>query len=161
MLALCDVTEADTDFLWLGGDRNKELYQRWMDLSPCRAERIRSWSEADGRSIYRVGVLGDTEELRALSELADQRFPAGTYKANVIHAPNYGLDVIEMFHPAVNKWTGLARLCDLYGIPSSSVAAVGDDVNDVEMIASAGLGVAMGTAVPAVCAGAEWVTTGH
>ena len=37
--------------------------------------------------------------------------------------------------------------------------AIGDHLNDVEMIAWAGVGVAMGNAVPEVKAVADWITT--
>lgn len=40
----------------------------------------------------------------------------------------------------------------------SEVAAAGDSLNDVEMIRSAGFGVAMGNAQPAVKQAAQWVT---
>ena len=77
-------------------------------------------------------------------------FPPQAAKINAIYAPNYGFHVVECFAPQVNKWHGISTLCDRLGIPGAQVVAVGDDVNDVEMIAQAGLGVAMGNAVEAV-----------
>jgi hypothetical protein len=38
---------------------------------------------------------------------------------------------------------------------------VGDDVNDIPMIRAAGLGVAMGNALPAVKAAADRIAPGH
>ena len=55
--------------------------------------------------------------------------------------------MLECFAPQVNKWHGIEQLCQFLGISGSRVLALGDDVNDVEMIARAGLGVAMGNAV--------------
>jgi hydroxymethylpyrimidine pyrophosphatase-like HAD family hydrolase len=54
--------------------------------------------------------------------------------------------LIEITAPHVSKGYALAILADYYGIPQSEVMAIGDHDNDIEMIAWAGLGVAMGNA---------------
>ncbi len=48
-----------------------------------------------------------------------------------------------------------------WGISPAEVVAIGDDINDLEMIAQAGLGIAMGNAVPAVRAAARWHVPAH
>ncbi|MDX2115188.1 MAG: HAD hydrolase family protein [Planctomycetota bacterium] len=58
--------------------------------------------------------------------------------------------LLEVFDPQVNKWTAIHRLALEQGIPRERVAAIGDEVNDVALIQGAGLGIAMGNAVPAV-----------
>jgi hydroxymethylpyrimidine pyrophosphatase-like HAD family hydrolase len=160
VLMLCDVTTDGTDYLLLGGSRHARMYERWLAASPCRTEQIESWP-VSGRTPVRVGVIGPRGELEDLRAEADTRFPAGAYKVNVIHAPNYGLDVIEFFHPEVNKWNALSRLCGLYEIDPQQVAAVGDDVNDLEMIRCAGLGIAMGNAAASVKSAAARTVAGH
>ena len=54
--------------------------------------------------------------------------------------------LIEVTSPNVSKGHALAILADYYGIPQSEVMAIGDQDNDIEMIAWAGLGIAMGNA---------------
>jgi hypothetical protein len=55
------------------------------------------------------------------------------------------LDVlIEVTTPQVSKGQALALLAEHYGLSQAEVMAIGDQDNDVEMIAWAGLGVAMG-----------------
>jgi len=44
----------------------------------------------------------------------------------------------------VNKWTAIKYLIDKLNISREEVIAIGDNINDVEMIQNAGLGVAMG-----------------
>ncbi len=57
------------------------------------------------------------------------------------------LDIlIEVTAPNVSKGYALATLADYYDISQSEVMAIGDQDNDIEMIAWAGLGVAMGNA---------------
>ncbi|MBN1993266.1 MAG: HAD family phosphatase [Anaerolineae bacterium] len=65
--------------------------------------------------------------------------------------------VIEVTSPNVSKGKALARLATYYHIPQSQVMAIGDQDNDVEMIAWAGLGVAMGNASPGAKAAADYI----
>jgi len=54
--------------------------------------------------------------------------------------------LIEITSPLVSKGHALAALADYYHIPQAEVMAIGDHDNDIEMLAWAGLGVAMGHA---------------
>ena len=50
------------------------------------------------------------------------------------------------------KW-----LCNKYGIDVSEAIAMGDSENDIEMIKAAGLGIAVGNAMPNVKQSADFV----
>jgi hydroxymethylpyrimidine pyrophosphatase-like HAD family hydrolase len=65
---------------------------------------------------------------------------------------------LEMMSPGNSKWRALSRLIDMEGLTAAQVICIGDEVNDLEMITHAGLGVAMGNAIPAIKAVAEYVT---
>lgn len=56
----------------------------------------------------------------------------------------------ELTALGVNKGRALAELAQQLGIPQAAVVAIGDQANDLEMIAWAGLGLAMGNAIPAL-----------
>jgi Cof subfamily protein (haloacid dehalogenase superfamily) len=71
--------------------------------------------------------------------------------------PNY----LEVLHDGIDKARGLARLGALLDIPLSAMAAMGDGENDITMLSSVGLGVAVANARPAVLAAAAWVTEGN
>lgn len=58
----------------------------------------------------------------------------------------------------VNKGAALLAMCEKLGIPISETIAVGDQTNDLEMIRTAGLGVAMGNAAKEVKAAADVIT---
>jgi len=51
---------------------------------------------------------------------------------------------LEFSHPDAHKGHALAAVADHYGVRREEVIAVGDTYNDIEMIAYAGLGVAVG-----------------
>ena len=65
--------------------------------------------------------------------------------------------LVEITSPGVSKGHALAKLADYFGIDRSEVMAIGDQDNDIEMIAWAGLGVAMGNASPGAKATANHI----
>lgn len=50
----------------------------------------------------------------------------------------------EITNKNVNKWTAIEYLLELENISPEEVMAIGDNVNDKEMIENSGLGVVMG-----------------
>ncbi|UFP93560.1 Cof-type HAD-IIB family hydrolase [Gloeobacter morelensis] len=65
---------------------------------------------------------------------------------------------VEVAHPQVNKGLAVRYLAEqMLQIPREEVMCVGDQFNDAEMLAYAGLGVAMGNAPAEVQALADWV----
>ena len=65
--------------------------------------------------------------------------------------------ILNICHPEASKKMAMQRLCQHLRIPLSAVAAIGDSENDSEMVAAAGLGIAMGNAVPDTLRGAKHV----
>jgi len=49
-----------------------------------------------------------------------------------------------------NKWSAVFTLSNYLGIPKDEIIAIGDNINDIEMIKNAGLGIAMENASPYV-----------
>lgn len=79
-----------------------------------------------------------------------------------IAAPSHsGLGFVEIAGPGVNKATALARMCERRGIDVDEVAAVGDNVNDLEMLRWAGRSFAMGGSADDVMAAADEVVADH
>ncbi len=68
---------------------------------------------------------------------------------------------MELLPAAATKASGLRWLCQHYGITPEQIIAVGDHLNDLDMIECAGLGVAMGNAQPEVKAVADLVIGHH
>jgi Cof subfamily protein (haloacid dehalogenase superfamily) len=63
----------------------------------------------------------------------------------------------ELTSPGTSKGAALKILAERLGIAREDVMAIGDQENDLPMIAWAGLGLAMGNAIPAVRAAADAV----
>lgn len=77
------------------------------------------------------------------------------------HATTSGAPFLEVGRSGVSKATALARFAGDRGIDPSEVVAFGDNLNDVEMLRWAGLGVAMGNAVQGAVEAADQVTLHH
>ena len=76
------------------------------------------------------------------------------FKGRVYTATSWGA-FVEITHPDVNKAKGLAIVAEKLGVDPKDVLAIGDGVNDTEMIRWAGQGVAMGNAPDQVKAAAD------
>ncbi|WP_160718651.1 HAD family hydrolase [Bacillus sp. USDA818B3_A] len=70
-------------------------------------------------------------------------------------------DGFEMVAPDVSKWSAIKSLLHSYRLSPNEVVAIGDGPNDVEMLRSAGTGVAMGNASEEVKAAADFITGHH
>lgn len=79
--------------------------------------------------------------------------------AHVTFSMNEGL--LEVAAPGVTKALGVSTLATMHGIDQSEVIAFGDMPNDIEMLAWAGIGVAMGNARDSVKDVADFVTGTH
>jgi Cof subfamily protein (haloacid dehalogenase superfamily) len=106
--------------------------------------------------VIMLSTMADEDSLGRLQRRAQRELGAAVRMHRLINK-NYQGQILEFLSPASGKWTALARLAASAGIPASEIAAVGDDTNDVEMIAGAGLGIAMGNAVPEALAVARKV----
>lgn len=105
----------------------------------------------------KVLCIGEAVVLEAfrvafLAERARRGFP-GPPPHLVRSEPTY----LEVLPPGVNKGAALAELARQLGIPLEQVVAFGDNLNDLEMVEAAGLGVAVGNAHPDVKARADLV----
>ena len=69
--------------------------------------------------------------------------------------------LLEAFQSQVNKGVMTLDLCRRLGISAERVASIGDGLNDLELLQSCGLGVAMANATPEVMQAATRVTGHH
>ena len=67
--------------------------------------------------------------------------------------------VLECTPKGTSKATGIAWLCDYLGIAKEDTYAIGDSINDLEMLQSVGHGIAMGNGTQVAKDAAEYVTT--
>ena len=117
-------------------------------------ERFEYHGPPPALSVARASFVGESaESCRLFSDALDQRFLAVTGTI-----PYLGDRGGEVGLRRTNKGRALRIVAEQYGIPMARTMAVGDSGNDLEMIAAAGVGVAMGDAPQEVCEVADSVT---
>ncbi len=104
--------------------------------------------------IFAGFVMGTQEEMLALERRLHETLPNKLH-THVLRSPRYTGHMCELAPAGVTKWSAVQRLARHWQIPESAICAVGDDVNDISMIRAAGLGIAMGNALPEVKAAAD------
>ena len=104
--------------------------------------------------------MGTRDEMLAVQRLLRAALPR-PITTHVLRSPRYRGFMCELAPAGVTKWSAVRRLASQWGIADDEICAVGDDVNDILMIRSAGLGVAMGNAVPEVKAAADRIAPTH
>lgn len=72
-----------------------------------------------------------------------------------------GASSIEITHPQATKANGMLSACHLLGVEPRQVLALGDSGNDLSMLQTAGLGIAMGNAPPEIQRAARMVTASN
>lgn len=105
-------------------------------------------------------AMGTYEQMLALETTIHGEMP-GQLHTHVIRSPRYRGYFTEFAPAGVTKWSAVERVAAERGVPAAAICAVGDDVNDIPMIRAAGLGVAMGNALPAVKAAADRIAPSH
>lgn len=155
---LQDHTVSPHDYLMIGEQAFDPATAWWFDTLPVTFQRIGSIAEVDAlHHTVRVGTVALGNELgvvaddvaASLGELVNvQHWPALTAEKAIATKTH----LLETFAAKVSKWTSVAALAALEGICRDEIAAVGDGLNDLELIREAGLGIAMGNADPRITA---------
>eukprot|EP00854_Cymbomonas_tetramitiformis_P011465 gene11465-13551_t len=119
------------------GDRCKTLASHWR-LDELHEKYYEPVSE----------VVGSVEELLGGA--------SGVNKMLFCMEPEQAVpNMLEILPLGSSKGAGVEILLQRMGVPAREVMAIGDGENDKEMLQLAGIGVAMGNAVPPTCAVAD------
>lgn len=164
VLLLKDPDTTGYDYLAIGPSELDPASAWWFETMPVRVRFVHELEEdPHPDETVRVGAVASAAELGAIAEqlteeIGDRGFLQHWGAVTSSHELKTQTHLLEVFNPRVNKWTMMSRLCSERGIGPERVAAIGDGLNDVELIDGAGLGVAMGNADARVRAVADRTT---
>lgn len=124
-----------SDYYCLIKDRIVEL---WMDRYSTLPLYVGDYSDCLRHDMTKMEVfLKNSDEL---FEPTDDMLWSSS--VNVYSSPGY----IEIVPNKASKWNALKILLEQRGIEAQRTAAFGDSSNDIEMLTSVGIGIAMGNA---------------
>ncbi|MDY7014044.1 MAG: HAD family hydrolase [Cyanobacteriota bacterium] len=127
-----------------------ESYARRSDVEPIAVGDLRHILDSPLTKI--LAMATDTQLMDEIRQTLQQR-----YSRDRLYLTQSSSIFFEATHPQVNKGSAVRFLAeDLLGLKAEQVMAIGDNFNDAEMLAYAGMGVAMGDAPEPVRAIAQW-----
>ena len=131
-------------------------HSKWCDIYSQRVKvmtpKIATWAEIQDLSLLKIILIDEPEEIQKHRRALEQILPR-SLAALTESEPDY----LEILPPTANKGNGLAALSAVLGIGQSDTAAIGDYLNDLEMVQWAGIGAAMGNAVDELKSAADVV----
>jgi len=134
--------------------------RRWLDKTGASVRTVKKIDDrCDLPDPLRVSAVLDPSAAGDLVAEMSGRFDR-RLNVHAIVAPNYDATVVEAFAAGVDKFAALKYVAQAYRIAAGSIAAIGDDINDLGMIRGAGLGAAMPDSPPPVREQADHVATG-
>jgi hypothetical protein len=109
---------------------------------------VESWCN---QPITKLLFLGEPAIIAAIKASILAGFPQ---HISVIHGEP---DLLQIMDGRAGKAAALRMVAEHYGVPLAEVLAIGDAVNDMDMLQSAGVAIAMDNAHPSVKQVAHWI----
>ena len=106
---------------------------------------IRPIDEYDGRPVYKLSFMGPNAA--ALEGPRKALAPWFRFVVQDVFGDTTTVNG-DVMYTAVNKGQAVRAVCQALGAPLSDTIGVGDSMNDLELIQTAALGVAMGGGSP-------------
>jgi hydroxymethylpyrimidine pyrophosphatase-like HAD family hydrolase len=129
------------------GVRRRHIPELHLDEHPEHTVRVGLAATTDRMFHLGQEIISEFEKeatLHHFAAVSSQNTGNGLIgKSTTVH-------LLEVFDKAVTKWTAIDWIAQKRGVPRERVAAIGDEINDVAMLAGAGLGIAMGNAISKV-----------
>ncbi len=135
-------------FIVRADDPNADDYSAFMG---ARAELVPDLASAIAHPVTKVLAVGEPPLPTEMAALARAAFD-GVADVTISH-PRF----LEFVAPGVSKGRAIRWLARRLGIPLGATLAIGDQWNDVEMLAEVGHGAAMPTAPAGVRAAARYI----
>jgi Cof subfamily protein (haloacid dehalogenase superfamily) len=147
-LLLKDATACDVQYVLVGDAALHEASKWWFDTHDVSVQEVCSVEEDPWPDdTLRVGAIADEKELLPIAQQLERSLEG---RAKLQHwsavtcseATGSSTHLLEVFGYEVNKWSMLKRHLG-ESIQSERIAAIGDGLNDVEVLREAGISIVM------------------
>lgn len=140
--------------------RNSILYKNQMQFKTV--ESLETYIEEQKPNILKFVISGDKDLIHTKMEIEErQNLTAiqikkyGEYRDKIVGKDYEYLDIVPK---NVTKYQALKQLCDYLNISLKETMTIGDNINDIDMIRYAGIGVAVGNSYEEVKKEAFYIT---
>ena len=140
--------------------RNYVLYKDSVNFQIV--EDIEQYIEENEPNVLKLIISGESDltkikqELKKASNLTVTRI--GKYNEYKDKTIDKEYEYLDIEPNNIRKYNSLKRLCDYLKISRNEVMAIGDNINDIDMIENAAVGVAIGESNEEVIKKASYVT---
>lgn len=145
------------DIITAHSDRTHPFQQAYLQDARPHCQVVPDISAPPLQGVVMMSIMAEESRLKAFRSDVEATLGSQAH-VNVLANKSYQGSILEILHPSVSKWQALHQFASQQGIAAAQIIAAGDDANDLEMIRHAGLGIAMGNAVDAVKAVADYIT---
>jgi hypothetical protein len=121
---------------------------RFRDRNRDIIEQVASLEDAITEDPIQVAYNGSVPAMREVIAALERHPAADTLSVSLTEYQHRDFSLVDVCATGTNKGTGLAGVASLLGVDRAQVMAIGDNYNDREMLAWAGVGVVMGNAAP-------------
>lgn len=140
--------------------RNYKLYKETIDFDIV--DNLKQYVKLNSPSVLKLIISGrsDLNEIKQ-KILQNQNLDVmhikkyNKYKDKIINEEYEYLDIVPK---SINKYNSLKKLCNYLNIEKDEIMTIGDNINDIDMIENAGIGVAIGGSYEEVAKRASYVT---
>ena len=119
------------------------------NISCIETGDLLSWLKGTPTKIL---IIGSSEDFLPIKEKLNLKCDT---KPNMVNSEETYLEILPI---GISKGNALVKLSEMLNIPLEQTVAIGDNLNDLEMVARAGLGVAVENAHPGLKKVAKYVT---
>jgi Cof subfamily protein (haloacid dehalogenase superfamily) len=162
-MAIVDSWRYEVEYYLTAHGDPADAKERWFSHMDVNMASVGALSDVllapDAPDVLRISAVVDEGDSPGLATALEGQFGDEINICSIL-APNYNVWIVEAHAARANKRTALQYVAQATGTPLSRVAAVGDDVNDISMLSSVGLGVAMPQATPSVIEAADHTAAG-
>jgi 5-amino-6-(5-phospho-D-ribitylamino)uracil phosphatase len=157
-LSFTDRGPSGLDFVVAQEQTGRPLFDEFVTVNRPFAEIDPAWHERIGHNPHFHLCAFGTRPAMLEFQAGISAGMGKRVRTFVQKSPRYEGTMCEVLRHDASKWSAVLHLAELWQIEPAEICAVGDDMNDIPMIAGAGLGVAMGHSPPEVKAAARIIT---
>ena len=135
---------------WFGPDSMSEIMDPLTAKEAKKSIRTSDPEKDFDLPLLKVTITAGPAQLAEAEKIVREECPS-------IHQVYSGIQYIDLTAEGVNKGSALQALAESRGLQSNEIAAIGDQLIDLQMLRYAGLPIAMANSVPGLKPAARWL----